>query len=281
MAERTRAFVTGYPAKHSRSPMIHNHWLKKAGIDGSYEIAEVAPEGVAAFFSNLRDGSSGYAGGNVTIPHKQAAFELADHADDIASELGAANTLWVEGKRLMATNTDGYGFAVNLDDRAAGWDRTDTAVILGAGGASRAVIQTVRNRGVKHIHIVNRTVSRAMELAKRFGSNISAHPLEALGEVMAGAGLFVNTSSLGMGGTDVPDIDFSPMTEGAIVTDIVYTPLVTPIMALAEKQDIRTVDGLGMLLHQAVPGFEKWFGVRPAVTDELRQMLVLDLEKGA
>ncbi|MEX3010831.1 shikimate dehydrogenase [Hoeflea sp. TYP-13] len=281
MADMKRAFVTGFPVKHSRSPIIHNHWLKKAGIEGSYEIVEVSPEAFPKFLAGLTDGSSGFIGGNVTIPHKQAAFELANHADEIASELGAANTLWVEGERLMATNTDGYGFAANLDDLAAGWDRTDTAVILGAGGASRAVIQTVRDRGIKNIHVVNRTVARAQELAQRFGTRVHAHALGALGEVLRGAGLFVNTSALGMGGTDVPDIDFSPMAHGAIVTDIVYTPLVTPIMAMADRQGLKTVDGLGMLLHQAVPGFEKWFGIRPEVTDDLRREVVSDLESGA
>lgn len=280
MAEAIRAFVTGYPAKHSRSPMIHGYWLNKADIDGSYEIVEIPPDDIAAFFASLRDGTSGFTGGNATIPHKEAAFEAADQTDAIATELGAANTLWVEDGRLMATNTDGYGFAASLDEMAPGWDRTGTAVVLGAGGASRAVILTLRDRGIDSIHIVNRTVSRAEALAERFGSNIFAHPMGALAEVMSDAGLFVNTSALGMGGSDVPEIDFSPMANGAIVTDIVYTPLVTPILAMAREQGLSIVDGLGMLLHQAVPGFEKWFGVRPEVTEELRRLIIEDLESG-
>ena len=280
MAETIRAFVTGHPIGHSRSPMIHGHWLREAGIDGSYQAVDVAPQDFADFLKSVADGSSGFAGGNVTIPHKPAAFELADHADAIATELGAANTLWREDGRLMATNTDGYGFCANLDQWSPGWDDTDTAVILGAGGASRAIIQTVRDRGVGNIHIVNRTVARAVELAERFGAGIRAHGLGALNEVSAGAGLFVNTSALGMEGTQVPEIDFSGMSKGAVVTDIVYTPLVTPILRMARSQGLQVVDGLGMLLHQAVPGFERWFGVRPQVTGELRDLVVRDLEDG-
>ncbi len=281
MVEQIRAFVTGFPVKHSRSPLIHRHWLELAKINGSYEIIEVTPENFADFMENLSSGRSGFVGGNVTIPHKQQAFALAVKADEIAVELGAANTLWLEDGRLCATNTDGYGFAANLDQWAPRWDQADSAVILGAGGASRAIIQTVRDRGISRIHVVNRTVSRAAELAARFGRPVEAHPLEALGEVLSGAGLFINTSSLGMHGSaggDVPAIDFSVMAPDAIVTDIVYTPLVTPLMTMAKQQGLKVVDGLGMLLHQAVPGFEKWFGIRPVVTDILRQRIVADLE---
>ncbi|MDA4845346.1 shikimate dehydrogenase [Hoeflea poritis] len=278
MAETVRAFVTGYPVRHSRSPMIHGHWLKQAGIAGRYEAVEVSPEDFPAFMKSLADGTSGFVGGNVTIPHKQAAFELAGEADALANGLGAANTLWLEDGRLRATNTDGYGFCANLDEWSPGWDKARKAVILGAGGASRAIIQAVQDRGVRQIHIVNRTVARAMELADRFSAGISAHPLDALNEVTEGAGLFVNTSALGMEGTPVPRIDFSKMAAGAVVTDIVYTPLITPIMRMAQDQGLNVVDGLGMLLHQAVPGFEKWFGIRPHVTRDLRDLVVADLE---
>ena len=281
MADAIRAFVIGYPAKHSRSPLIHGYWLDEAGINGTYEIMEIAPPEFAAFMAALRDGSSGFAGGNVTIPHKEAAFALADMSDATAEELGAANTLWLESGKLMATNTDGYGFAANLDEHAPDWDKASAAIILGAGGASRAVIQTVRDRGIEQIHVVNRTVSRAEDLARRFGAGISAHPPEALDALMGGAGLFVNTTSMGMEGTDVPVIDFSRMARDAIITDLVYTPLITPMLEMAQAQGMKTVDGLGMLLHQAVPGFEKWFGVRPAVTQELRALVVRDLEKDA
>ncbi len=273
------AFVTGYPVKHSRSPLIHGHWLETLGLAGSYTRQEVSPEDFAGFISRLKSGESGFVGGNVTIPHKETAYRLADRPDTLSEELGASNTLWLEDGRLCATNTDGYGFLANLDAAAPGWNRTDRAVILGAGGASRAIIQAVRDRGVGEIHVVNRTVARAQELADRFGPKVHAHGMEALAEVTKGAGLFVNTTSLGMDGEAAPDFDFSPLAGDAVVTDIVYVPLETPILRQASAQGFATVDGLGMLLHQAVPGFEKWFGVRPTVDAVLRDLILADMEK--
>ena len=275
-----RAFVTGFPVKHSRSPMIHGHWLKNFGIAGTYQAVEVAPAGFADFIAVLKDGSSGFAGGNVTIPHKEQAFALADMPDELAAELGAANTLYVRDGRLHATNTDGHGFLNNLDDRAPGWtDHKDRAVVLGAGGASRAIIQALRDRGFGEVHVLNRTVGRARELADRFGPRVHAAPIGALAERLAGADLFVNTTSLGMDDSDAIAIDFTAMRSGALVTDIVYVPLITPILAQAREQGMRVPDGLGMLLHQAAPGFEKWFGKRPAVTPELRSLIIADMEK--
>ena len=275
-----RAFVTGFPVKHSRSPMIHGYWLSQFEIAGTYEAIEVAPAEFADFVASLKDGSSGLAGGNVTIPHKEQAFALADVPDELTKELGAANTLYVKDGKLHATNTDGYGFLHNLDDRAPGWtDRRDRAVVLGAGGASRAVIQALRDRGFGEVHVLNRTVERARELADRFGMRIHAAPIGALAERLSGADLFVNTTSLGMDDTDAIAIDFRAMRSGALVTDIVYVPLITPILAQAKEQGMRIADGLGMLLHQAVPGFEKWFGRRPAVTPDLRALIIADMEK--
>ncbi len=274
-----KAFVTGFPVKHSRSPLIHGYWLKTLDLPGSYRAHEVAPETFADFIVSLRSGSAGFVGGNVTIPHKEMAFKLADRPDELSEELGASNTLWLEDGQILATNTDGRGFTANLDERHPGWDRHDRVVIFGAGGASRAVIQAVRDRGFKEIHVVNRTVERAQELADRFGSKVHAHPTAALGEVMKGAGLFINTTSLGMDGEAAPAIDFSPMLLDAVVTDIVYVPLKTPILAQAEEQGFAIVDGLGMLLHQAVPGFEKWFGRRPVVDETLRALIIADMER--
>lgn len=271
------AFVTGYPVKHSRSPLIHGYWLKQLGIEGSYRAHEVKPDDFPAFIAELKQGTSGFCGGNVTIPHKEVAHRLADRPDDLCLELGAANTLWLEAGEVHATNTDGRGFVANLDERADGWDQCSTAVVLGAGGASRAVIQAVRDRGVKTIHVVNRTVARAKELSDRFGSTVHAHPMEALGEVMTGAGLFINTTSLGMDGQEAPQIDFTVLANGAVVTDIVYVPLKTPLLRQAEQQGFAIVDGLGMLLHQAVPGFELWFGRRPVVDANLRQIVIDDM----
>lgn len=273
-----KAFVTGFPVKHSRSPLIHGYWLKTLGLPGSYCAHEVEPDAFADFIRSLRDGSSGFAGGNVTIPHKELAFRLADRPDALSQELGASNTLWLEEGVLHATNTDGRGFTANLDERHPGWDRHGTVVIFGAGGASRAIIQAVRDRGFKEIHVVNRTVERARELADRFGPRVHAHPAGALAEVMTGAGLFINTTSLGMDGEAAPQLDFSPLAANAVVTDIVYVPLKTPILKQAEEQGFAIVDGLGMLLHQAAPGFEKWFGKRPVVDAELRARIVADME---
>ncbi|SMF34284.1 shikimate dehydrogenase [Xaviernesmea oryzae] len=272
------AFVTGWPVKHSRSPLIHGYWLKQFGIAGTYRAEPVSKEDFPVFIRSLKNGTSGYRGGNVTIPHKELAFKLSDRPDALVEELGASNTLWMEDGLLHATNTDGYGFTANLDERHPGWDRARHAVVFGAGGASRAVIQAIRDRGIGEIHVVNRTVSRAQELADRFGPKVHAHPMEALGEVMSGAGLFVNTTSLGMDGGEAPRIDFSPLLDGAVVTDIVYVPLKTPLLAQAEEQGFATFDGLGMLLHQAVPGFEKWFGRRPVVDKALRDLVIADME---
>ncbi|KQV72963.1 shikimate dehydrogenase [Rhizobium sp. Root1220] len=274
-----RAFVTGFPIKHSRSPLIHGHWLKALDLPGSYGAHEVTPAEFPAFIQALKSGDSGFVGGNVTIPHKEMAFRLADQPDELSEELGASNTLWLEDGRLRATNTDGRGFTANLDERRPGWDKVRSAIILGAGGASRAVIQAVRDRGLDEIHIVNRTIERAHELADRFGPKVHAHPMSSLPEIMKGAGLFINTTSLGMDGDEAPRIDFTPLADSAVVTDIVYVPLKTPILAQAEAQGFSIVDGLGMLLHQAVPGFEKWFGYRPAVDETLRAAVIADMER--
>ena len=274
-----RAFIIGDPVAHSRSPMIHGYWLKKHAIAGSYEPVRVVPDELPSFAERLKYGEAGFVGGNVTIPHKEAIFALADETGEVAELIGAANTLWLEDGKLNATNTDAYGFAANLDAEAPGWDRGKKAVVLGAGGASRAILSSLTERGFSEIVLVNRTVARAEDLANRFGpDSIIAAPLPELEAGLAGANLFVNTSSLGMEGSATPDLDFSKMAEGALVTDIVYAPLVTPFLKRAQAQGLATVDGLGMLLHQAVPGFQKWFGTRPEVDAELRAMVVADLE---
>ncbi|MFK0691337.1 shikimate dehydrogenase [Mesorhizobium sp. IMUNJ 23033] len=276
MAETSKkAFVTGHPIAHSRSPKIHGHWLEKYGIDGSYQAIDVEPEDFADFLSTLRD--NGYSGGNVTIPHKEAAFALVDRRDEAAEAIGAVNTLWFEDGALWGGNTDAHGFAANLDEHAPGWARNGPAVVLGAGGASRAVIRALVERGVSDIRIVNRTLSRAQELARRFGAGVSAYGVEATRELLMDAGLLINTTALGMHGNEALAADPVELPDHAIVTDIVYVPLETPLLAAARARSLRTVDGLGMLLHQAVPGFERWFGIRPEVTAELRQMIVTDI----
>lgn len=273
-----RAFVIGDPISHSRSPLIHRHWLKTAGISGFFDPIHVRETELESFVAALKDGTSGYTGGNVTLPHKQAIAELVDDIDETAKQIGAVNTVWLEADRLCATNTDSHGFSANLDDLAFGWDRGKTAVVFGAGGASRAILHALKARGFASIRVVNRTVARAQELSDRFGAGVSAHRIDELNDVTSGANLFVNTTSLGMGGTPVPDIDFSKMVTDALVTDIVYVPMVTPIMAMAARQGLATVGGLGMLLHQAAPGFEKWFGRTPVVTKSLRDLVIADIE---
>ncbi len=278
---RRRAFVIGSPINHSRSPLIHGFWLRQAGLEGSYDPVEVAPADLQSFVAALKDGSSGFTGGNVTIPHKEAVLALVDDVDEIARQIGAANTLWLEHGRLMATNTDSHGFAANLDENAPDWASGKKALVFGAGGASRAIIHALLSRGFESVLIVNRTVERARALTHSFGPRVSAHGSEQLQDLMKGADLFVNTTSLGMEGSEVPAIDFTVMAANALVTDIVYFPLQTPILAMAKRQGLRTVDGLGMLLHQAAPGFGKWFGVAPEVTPQLRQLIIADMEAHA
>lgn len=272
-----RACVIGHPVSQSRSPLVHGYWLKKYGISGDYVREDVAPGEIAGFIDRLRSGEAGFVGCNVTIPHKMAAFELADEADENATLLGAANTLWVENGRVHAANTDGLGFTGNLDAAHPGWDYAEKAVVLGAGGSARSIVMALKQRGISHIHIVNRTLARASELAARLGDRVDAHDMDRLAEVMKGAGLFVNTTSLGMKGGAVPDFDFGLLSENAIVADIVYVPLETPILKQAKAHGLKTADGLGMLLHQAVPGFEKWFGRTPEVDAALRDEIIADL----
>lgn len=271
-----RAFVTGHPIAHSRSPKIHRHWLEEYGIDGSYQAIDVRPEDFAAFLKSLDE--NGYRGGNVTIPHKEAAFALVERRDEAAEAIGAVNTLWLEDGVLWGGNTDALGFAGNLDKHAPGWAANGPAVVLGAGGASRAVIHALKDRGLNDIRIVNRTLARAEELVDRFGAGVSAHGAGAVGELLSDAGLLINTTALGMHGNETLAADPAGLPGHAIVTDIVYVPLETPLLAAARARGLKTVDGLGMLLHQAVPGFERWFGKRPQVTPQLRRMIVADIE---
>ena len=270
-----KAFVCGHPVAHSRSPLIHGYWLRTLGIDGSYGRIDVAPEAIGDFLADLP--ASGHAGGNFTIPHKEAAFAAASRRTEAAELIGAVNTIWIEDGALAGDNTDAPGFAGNLDDRAPGWRKGRTATVIGAGGAARAVIHAVREAGYGEIRVVNRTVSRAQELANRFGAFVRPLPAPEMTDALADSDLLVNTTSLGMdGNADLP-ADVSALPSRAIVTDIVYVPLVTPLLAAAKARGLVAVDGLGMLLHQAVPGFERWFGVRPTVTDELRQLVIADM----
>jgi shikimate dehydrogenase len=268
------ACLIGWPAAHSRSPIIHHHWLHRFGITGGYSIEAVPPEGFAEFVQNLSH--HGFVGANVTIPHKERALLLTE-PDERARSVGAANTLWYDGETLRSTNTDIEGFTNNLDAGAPGWDAADEAVVLGAGGSSRAVVFGLLERGIKRVHLVNRTAGRAQALADQFGARVSPRGWEALGELLPRAQLLVNTTSLGMKGQPSLEINVGLLPAQATVADLVYVPLDTPLLTAARARGLRTADGLGMLLHQAVRGFELWFGRRPEVTSELRQLVEVDL----
>ena len=263
------ACVVGWPVKHSRSPVIHRFWLKELGIAGDYVVQPVEPERAPAFFAGFAE--SGYVGANVTEPLKEVAFAAVADMEPAARSIGAVNTLWLDGRRLHGTNTDGFGFLANLDQEAPGWDSAPgAAVVLGAGGASRAVLWALANRGFAPIHLVNRTEARAETLARQFGQAIRPAGWHELPSLLAGARLLVNTTSLGMEGEPPLSVDLSPLPTDALVTDLVYVPLETPLLAAARGRGLTVVDGLGMLLHQAAPGFERWFGGRPVVTRALR-----------
>lgn len=272
-----KAFVIGHPIAHSRSPLIHGTWLAEHGIDGSYEPIDVTPGDLPAFFERLRSGE--FAGGNVTIPHKEAVFVLCDDVDPLARTIGAVNTLVVEDGRISGTNTDYLGFLGNLDAGAPGWSQDLVeAIVLGAGGAARAVLVALKARGIGRIHLLNRTPANAETLAAEIGGPVTAGRLEDYTKFASRAGLLVNTTSIGMHGTRFEALDLGLLPETALVTDIVYVPLVTPLLADARARGLRTVDGLGMLLHQAVPGFAAWFGVTPTVSPQLRARVEATLE---
>ncbi len=268
------ACLIGWPAAHSRSPLIHHYWLRTLGIEGGYNIEAVPPEGFAEFVLHLS--THGFVGANVTIPHKERALALSK-PDARALSVGAANTLWYEGGELRSTNTDIEGFINNLDACAPGWDAASDALVLGAGGASRAVVFGLLERGIKHVHLANRTIERARALADQFGAKVHPVAWETIEDVLPRAGLLVNTTSLGMHGQPPLKIDVSLLPANAVVADLVYVPLETALLAAARGRGLKVADGLGMLLHQAVRGFELWFGQRPQVTSELRALVEADL----
>jgi shikimate dehydrogenase len=265
-----RACVIGWPVAHSRSPVIHRYWLKLYGLDGAYEMEAVRPEEIEGFLKGL--GKRGYAGANVTLPHKEAALAAADRPDQAATAIGAANTLWLDAKGLLhASNTDAYGFMTHLAAEAPDWNKDKRPVmVLGAGGAARAILHGLLGARASKILLANRTENRAKALAQGFGSRVSVVPWEDRNRALAGSGLLVNATSLGMTGKPPLDLDLSALPKDATVADIVYSPLETPLLAATKAGGNRIVDGLGMLLYQAVPGFERWFGLRPQVTPELR-----------
>jgi shikimate dehydrogenase len=268
------AGVVGWPVAHSRSPRLHGYWLAEHGIDGAYLPLAVAPEALAAVLQALP--RMGFRGVNVTVPHKEAALAAADHATPEARRIGAANTLVFDAEgRIEARNTDGFGFLENLRQSAPGW-RADAgpAVVLGAGGAARAILVALADAGAPEVRLVNRTHIRAERLQAELGEPIRVWHWARRADALAGAALLVNGTTLGMAGEPPLDLGLDKLPAGAIVNDIVYAPLETPLLRAARARGLRVVDGLGMLLHQARPGFAAWFGVEPEVTSALREFVL-------
>ena len=264
------AGVIGSPIAHSKSPALHGHWLKTNGIEGYYIPMDVSRDGLADVIRSLPQ--MGFVGVNITIPHKEAVLNLADLVTDRAALIGAANTLIFRKDGIIhADNTDGYGFIENLRHRAPGWNpKAGPAVVLGAGGAARAVIASLLEVGVTEIRLTNRTRNRADVLQKEFGTKIAVYDWVKAGNTMDGAATVVNTTSLGMVGKPEFRVPLDGLSSNAVVTDLVYAPLDTQFLIKAREMGCTTVDGLGMLLYQAVPAFERWFGKRPTVDDALR-----------
>lgn len=271
------AGVIGWPVAHSLSPRLHGYWLQTLGIDGAYVPLPVAPENISDALRALL--KLGFAGANVTVPHKEAALAAVDEVSEIANRIGAVNTLICKSDgTLYGDNTDAFGFIENLRAGAPSW-RPDSgrALVLGAGGAARAVITALIDAGVTEISLSNRTLARADDVAQYIGGNVAVVPWEARDTAAEGVTLLVNTTTLGMTGKAPLEMDIRALADDAVVTDIVYAPLQTPLLASAHARGLTTVDGLGMLLHQARPGFEAWFGVRPEVTADLRRHVLESL----
>lgn len=268
------AGVVGSPVSHSLSPKLHGHWLRRYGIEGYYVPMDVAPADLPEAIRTMS--KLGFAGANVTIPHKEAVLELADMVTDRAAVIGAANTLvFREDGRIHADNTDGHGFVENLRRNAPEWDPSaGPAAVVGAGGATRAVLASLIELGAREIRLANRTRARAEALADAFGPKVKVFSWIRAGDMLEGVALMVNASSLGMVGKADYRVPLDALPSRAVVCDLVYVPLRTSLLERAEEIGCATVDGLGMLLHQAAPGFERWFGVRPEVDDELRRAVL-------
>ena len=273
-----KSCVIGWPITHSRSPLIHEYWLRKYAIAGSYTRKPVNPGDLPDFLSTLT--ASGYAGCNCTIPHKEAAFRLVPAADAYTNRVGAINTVFTREGKLFGTNTDGEGFLANLAAAIRPVDlKTASVIILGAGGAALAIAGALIDAGVSNIAIANRTPGRVEAVKTKLGDCIARVPWSQTSDALADCRLLITTTSLGMTGQPPLDLDIGRLPATAIVADIVYTPLTTPLLDQAKAQGNTIVDGLGMLLHQAVRGFELWFGVRPEVTNELYDLVARDVDR--
>lgn len=263
------AGVLGWPVAHSRSPQLHGHWLQRYGLDGAYVPLAVAPGDLERAVQALP--RLGFRGFNVTVPHKEAVAGLVDQIDPAARRIGAVNTVVADDDgRLLGSNTDGFGFIEAMRDRLPGWQPSGAVVVLGAGGAARAVVAALQDCGAVQIRLANRSPQRSEALIADLGGTIEAVDWAQRAAALAGAVLVVNTTTLGMTGQPPLDLDLAELGPGAAVFDIVYTPLETPLLQSARRRGLQAVDGLGMLLHQARPGFRAWFGVDPVVDAPLR-----------
>jgi shikimate dehydrogenase len=267
-----RSCIIGWPVDHSRSPLIHGYWLSHYGLEGEYTREPVPTEDLETFLISLR--ARGYVGCNITIPHKERAAEIVTPADPLTRKLGAVNTVYYEGDELIGTNTDVFGFAASLRASVPEISLPGVeALIFGAGGASRAVIASLLREGTRRVYVCNRSPARAKNLARTFGPQVEPLDWHRAAETMAGVDLLVNATSLGMSGKPELDVSLETLPRHAVVCDIVYVPLETSLLKRARLRGHRIVDGLGMLLHQAQPGFAKWFGIQPEITPELRSLV--------
>ena len=266
--------ILGYPIHHSKSPRMHGYWLDQAGVLGYYVPLEIHPDNFEDALKNMP--KQGFRGANVTIPHKERALEIADYVSERAKRIGAANTLYFDADgKIHADNTDGYGFITNLKKGAPEWNaKAGPALVLGAGGAARAILEALITEETPKLYLTNRTKERAQALASEFGDTVEVLDWDNKNAVVSEVKTLINTTSLGMNGKGDLELDFSQLTSAITVTDIVYTPLETDLLKHAKQRGCTCVDGLGMLIYQGIPGFSNWFGVAPKVTDELRELLL-------
>ncbi len=276
-----KAFVIGHPISHSKSPTIHKYWIAKHQLSGTYEAINTPPEKLNEIFNDVRSGQ--YIGGNITLPHKQAAFFLCDLTTPEAKKLKAVNTIFKKNNQIIGHNTDGYGFLANLDQQIPDWDKNiKKIIVLGAGGATRAIILALINRNANEIIILNRTLKNAKSLANQFekfskNTRLNTGHIEDFAKHAPNTDIVINTSSVGLNNTSFDELDLKSLPKTALVHDIVYSPINTPLLNAAKTINLKTADGLGMLLHQAAPGFEKWFGVFPEVNKELKKLVLNEL----
>jgi shikimate dehydrogenase len=275
-----QACVIGWPISHSRSPLIHRYWLRRYGIDGTYGIEAIRPENLVDFLRDL--GGGRYVGCNITLPHKEMAFACVKIADEATQRLGAVNTVFRRDGVIWGTNTDGEGFLANVIAHLQNWTaKGKRAAILGAGGSARAITGALLDAGVDLVAVINRTEDRAHALSATFGTKVHPYGWTSLARVLGETDVLVNATSLGMKGQPALELSLDGLARNAVVADIVYIPLETPLISAARARGNPVVPGLGMLLHQAVRGFELWFGVRPDVTDELHALVAADIETAA